>query len=472
MTKKHNIQKKTFEISYDNPENALVFQQEISQLIKQKLARLTEDILDEFAPKDVIFRINALEIDLGKVQYKQMENDISHKFKYALRDAIQKASIEAKTKTSINAEFIIPNFALIDVFLLYLTSGILPWWAESSLAEITGQTQDKIEKIEDILKILLKKSPDLLKEIYLSNANNKKIIKRSIAQFSDKSIFAIFRLFLATQETFVKTIYTQIVGIQQKTIALNIDFFALRKTFFETIFSEILLGNPFNPEGQKQIVEKILFALAFVNKTSTYKFWEAVYESSQKKRLNQVLEEVIQENYQIYQKKKFETIWQDSDSLETFTKSTQVLKTFSEESVKEILTQIYPNEAKAIWQFIAQLLKYLPQKIAINNLQKLNKEILEFILEYLWQQQRRSFLNLEELFLVILENVLEIYAKKTDKEKIIVEMAREISTFTEKSEEILAFRAAKSDKPNANAKLTKKLSPPDNVFTERMLSAW
>lgn len=442
MTKKskHSIQQETFEISYDNSENALIFQQEISKIIKQKLSRLTDEVFDEVAPKDIILRIDSLEIDLGTVQYKQMENDIYYKFKYALHNALQDALIEAQIKKGQNAEFIIPEFALIDVFLLYLQTGVLPWWVESSLAEMSKDQQEKIDEIEDILEILLAKNPDLLKGLYVENRHNKKIIRRTITQFSDKSIINIFRLFAYLKITFIQSIYTEIQSLNQKSLDLNIDSPTLRKIFFEAVFSEILQDNRLSPTGQKQLSEKIMLMIASVLKKPLEEFWRIMFKVSQKENLNQVLQELIEENYKFYEQKDIESFWQESESLEIFKTQSEIFKTFSEEKMLDILSQIYPKEEKAIREFVQNLLQYLPQKISIDNLNKLRREIWEQIIEYLWQQQTKSFLDLEELFLTSLESIIGIYAQNKDKEKLIVEMAQGMPVFEKKSEEILEKR--------------------------------
>lgn len=428
----HHIQKLSFEISYDNAENALIFQQEISTLIKQKLSKLVEETFDKIALKDAILRINTLEIDLGQISYEQMKEKIPRKFQQILRDLIQKILVDAKIYNDTNAELIVPQFALVDVLLLYLQTGVLPWWIESSLA---GRKEEKIKGIEDIFKILLKEKPALLKEMYLTNVQDTKVLKRSIAQFSDTSIFALVTLFV--NSNFIRLLYTQIIRLNQKITDLGIDSVILRKVFFETVFKEILARNMLNPEGQKQIVEKVLFALIFTSKLPTSKFWEVSYNLIQEDNFDTVLKNVIVQYYEDTQVKDGIYFWQEGKDVLDFKENTAVFRDFSETKMVDVLEKIYPKEARIIQKFVAEFLKYYPKEVIISNLQP---QIWEFIIDYLWQQQTHSFLDLDKLFLASLENILERFVAKADREKFIIQIAQKMSVFTMVSEEILAQR--------------------------------
>ncbi len=97
MTNRHLIGKQVFEMELSSSENAYAFQQKVSNILKHKMLPLLEKLFDGFVNDNEVLRIDYLEIELGTIDPKNLNNLMGLVLKSlesALREKVQRSPSE------------------------------------------------------------------------------------------------------------------------------------------------------------------------------------------------------------------------------------------------------------------------------------------------------------------------------------------------------------------------------------------
>lgn len=137
---RHIINKQILEIHLPEEEDVHTMQADISQLYREKLVPIINELCDRYSAGGKQVKIEKLNIDLGDVELEDIETVFAQKFAEAIAD--QEAQIisvpgdPAKTKEAVSQQT--PLHALS----YYLMTGSLPWWAASGTKAYLNQLLD------------------------------------------------------------------------------------------------------------------------------------------------------------------------------------------------------------------------------------------------------------------------------------------------------------------------------------------
>ena len=105
------------------------------------MTTLIDKTFTKVAPKDIIIRFKKIELDLGDVWFNDLDLDLPYLLETKLTKLLEEKIIGARylrSKNNPDVEVIVPYMAALEVLLLYLKTGILPWWVESTIAKFEG----------------------------------------------------------------------------------------------------------------------------------------------------------------------------------------------------------------------------------------------------------------------------------------------------------------------------------------------
>jgi hypothetical protein len=154
----HIIRNLSLEIDFDSPEDAFGLQNWIAEIFHERLQPALEKLLDEMAGENYLIKLDKLEIDCGKIQEKNWEQDwvesILNKIKMELSEAPKKKQDNASSSDNASR-----------IFLYFLEIGYFPWDNRfGSNRELENQIIADDQLIKKLAKII-RKSPDAAKRL-------------------------------------------------------------------------------------------------------------------------------------------------------------------------------------------------------------------------------------------------------------------------------------------------------------------
>ncbi|MCP4694352.1 MAG: hypothetical protein GY859_40350 [Desulfobacterales bacterium] len=210
VMQRHVIEKQILELKLNSREDAFQIQNAVGALFRREVVPLIEAYCNQYSHADVIHRIDRLEIDIGKIDIRDLEKEFVEKVGSRLQEGLRKkigktdftpgppAPIRpTRTRTASNLELIAH----------FIRNGSLPWWAE----KFNGR------KLEKILARALDASPEAAKRLMIESVRNERWLKRLIYQFSDDVLLQITRLLSPGAHPFVRDYVRELKEILKKS---------------------------------------------------------------------------------------------------------------------------------------------------------------------------------------------------------------------------------------------------------------
>jgi hypothetical protein len=180
---KHIIARQILEVQVPSEKDAAMIRRKISTIYKRKIVPLIESCCDQYGSPEKTYRIDRIELDLGKIDINKFEEQFSHKtaqeFKKTLAKKIQ--AVNAKSPKEPEKKKKASDAELLEHFI---KTGAFPWWAKAEK-----------KTPEHYLQSLIKSNPEQLKTIIAKSFSNKSWFKRLVYQFSDKALVPTAALF-------------------------------------------------------------------------------------------------------------------------------------------------------------------------------------------------------------------------------------------------------------------------------------
>jgi hypothetical protein len=136
----HVVNSLNFEIKVATKSSFAVVSKEISELVRQNLGDLIDEIFSEIYPEHHLLVINKLEIDLGNLRIDQLRGDLTQRFKSqftaAFKEHLKSTSVQISSSDEI-------PFLILDG---YIRSGVRPQWLQAREANFHQHLVRAFEK--------------------------------------------------------------------------------------------------------------------------------------------------------------------------------------------------------------------------------------------------------------------------------------------------------------------------------------
>jgi hypothetical protein len=240
MTKgnQHTIGTIEYELRVNNEKKAVKIQEEISELSRNKIPGILEDLFDQIDHEGKYIVIDRIELDLGKFDFQDFKLNFSSVLQKSLSQKL--ASLQAG-KQEITSDQ--PNhykeendFHILEFFL---KTGKLPWYAEGSNPDFSAIVKKLIRKKEPaFINLVLSQARNLNFQKRISALVPENYYKEFIALFTDRPVWkddstlklmlALFRIFPfadAGLSLFRQLLFQSIIEtLVSKEIHSNFDF--------------------------------------------------------------------------------------------------------------------------------------------------------------------------------------------------------------------------------------------------------
>ncbi|SFA98807.1 hypothetical protein SAMN04515620_11121 [Collimonas sp. OK607] len=127
MSTRHRIGELLFDIAFASPTLEMTQADALRALVVDKLLPVMDQVFDECAGGDVVWQIDALEIDVGNVNETEFASALATNLRIVLGKALQGDDAGASMARGIPR-----SRADVDMLLAFLDNGILPWQLEGS----------------------------------------------------------------------------------------------------------------------------------------------------------------------------------------------------------------------------------------------------------------------------------------------------------------------------------------------------
>ena len=233
---RHVIKRQTVEINIDKNMDAWAWQQQISSMISKRVIPLIDRYCSELSSANHIYRIEQLELDLGKLDTDNFESDFTKKFAEALHlglvEQINRLESDARSQHSSSAVD-----SHLELFSLFVQRGLLPWWADFQKSQLP----------ENSLDYLLREAPDALRRLLTELVRDSLALQRLIGYFDDSRLLAIVELALPTLADSPVLLCKTLLAVNKNMAQLSgLTSSHCREQLWQAIFRITVLSNPSN----------------------------------------------------------------------------------------------------------------------------------------------------------------------------------------------------------------------------------
>ncbi|MCU0447426.1 MAG: contractile injection system tape measure protein [Microscillaceae bacterium] len=262
----HRILHPVFEFELNYSENQLPkTEQRLKNTIYQLLLPVLDEVLTEFAQSTYLLKINQLELDLGKIQLNDLENEAPYRLRSRLRERLTELIISQQYQLPNAPEIITYEQNAFESLNFFLETGRSAWWANA-------------QTYQELFAELAQIAPQALDELWQNNAQSNNFVKRLIYQMpenqllnwllrgqNEKIIFIqkIIYQFYEFNQTFWQiptpafklTLWRAIIEYLLKKPTLSSA--TVKQTFKQTILQKIIAIHQLNWKSfQKQLLAK------------------------------------------------------------------------------------------------------------------------------------------------------------------------------------------------------------------------
>lgn len=251
----HIIRRYTFDVQFSAKGKAVALQDSISSLFRRRLTGDMDDLLQQLLPDDMVAVLDTLELDLGTIQYKDVETQLPLK----LLDALEKALtgiLRTGTPGSqhqLSGKVIVKSGSerLGELLEYYLLSGAMPWWAT---ATERGQPNQAIFQLGT-------NAPALLAALIRKLGQLQYVRKRIAWQFSITAIQQLVTVLEPAEAVFIFEYSREVLHIQQRQQVLQTESKRLERAVWLFVLTYLLTEGGSN-FSRRQFVRSHLTQMA------------------------------------------------------------------------------------------------------------------------------------------------------------------------------------------------------------------
>ena len=205
MENRHIIEQTVCDIAFGSEDEAFEQQADLGSFVTGRLLQVVDEVFTAMSVADKVFRIDALEIDLGTVAYNGFHEEMERRLRERLTAILQQKlpSLQA-ARTPHAPEGVMTRQRLeLEQLAYFLVHGRMPWHADLG----SGQT------IEQILQRVMWSTGTQFKIWLQRLAHRDTVISRLVSQFPDAIRRDIVRLLAPSQARVLTAIVDDVRSI-------------------------------------------------------------------------------------------------------------------------------------------------------------------------------------------------------------------------------------------------------------------
>lgn len=242
MANNHLIGKKVIQVEVNASEDTYALQQKLSEMVWKNLAPELSDLFNRYAGEDEVLRLDKVEIDLGEINLKGLDDDtIIREIIQLLEAELKQHTVEISSTNSRNSKgFAKPKVGqsttnyMFQLWLNWLEKGVLPAYA----------LKPENNWMPQVLQTLASEHQAIsrLKERLLKSEN---AMQRLILQHTEEDLKSIVELYTGFPQKelllFMKELRMSLKQETKTLSVLKINFRELEKKNWEIVFRKVIL---------------------------------------------------------------------------------------------------------------------------------------------------------------------------------------------------------------------------------------
>ncbi|VXB08705.1 conserved hypothetical protein [Flavobacterium sp. 9AF] len=201
----HMISKLQWQNSFDQKEKAMELQQRVSQWSNTKMQQEITRVFDSICPNSQTWKIPMLALDLGKIDYDNLEEDLTLKLTQQLQNQLFDI-ITNKEKGKNSIEISDTSVSQINILRHYFLTGLMSWNFKDS--------DHSINKI--LAKQFKKNKQQVIEMLYSVGILDEKVRKRMAWQLHESNIIKIIEGLERSNHTQIISFSKELTQIQQQ----------------------------------------------------------------------------------------------------------------------------------------------------------------------------------------------------------------------------------------------------------------
>jgi hypothetical protein len=203
---KHIIKRQIIELKIQGTAEAQQLQVEVSRIYRQRIVPLIDKYCTEFSQPDHIHRIELLEVDLGYLDPRHLEEQLVAKLSPALRQALanllgQQEQTAARQGSSLKA------MSQLELFAFFARTGSLPWWADTSQPRL----------LDECLQHLIHTAPEPLRRLMQHLIREQRPLRRLVYHYADELLARLSGVLAPSLQPSLARDPQELIVVLQKT---------------------------------------------------------------------------------------------------------------------------------------------------------------------------------------------------------------------------------------------------------------
>ena len=203
----HVIKRQLLEVTVQEAASAFGLQERLSRLAHSRLIPLIAGHCSALSSPDVIHRIDSLELDLGELPLKDLEEELIKKFDAEFPRKLQ----EAIGHHSAGRTQEIRMAAYLELFSCFIQSGTFPWWADTTETGL----------LEKSVLWLSVHAPEEFKPFVAQFLTQENYRKRLIQHLSNDALVALAELYSPALGLFAARVFEDLRTVFLSAQGLN-----------------------------------------------------------------------------------------------------------------------------------------------------------------------------------------------------------------------------------------------------------
>lgn len=202
---RHLISRLTWDTAFDHKMQAIMLQERLSDWSHFHMQRELSAVFDKFCPPEQTWRIQSLELDLGTIDFENMESELPAKLRQQLNEKLTELILYSHQRGR-ELEILDEKRSHVQLIRYFLWHGMLPW---------NYQAADG--SVNQILTMQLQNNPEeLLVMLKESGFNAEQVRRRMAWQFNEPNMIKVIEGFEPNVGGQIIVFSNELTKIQQK----------------------------------------------------------------------------------------------------------------------------------------------------------------------------------------------------------------------------------------------------------------
>ncbi|MBL7726312.1 MAG: hypothetical protein JNM68_01450, partial [Dinghuibacter sp.] len=203
---KHIISRLRWNTVFNSKEQANELQNRLSNWSRQVFEREIPYLLNQFCAEGKLWTIHQLELDLGEIDYDELETSLLKKLKQQLYEALYRLTVNNPTSGENTIQVMDEQVSGIRMLSGFLLHGVIPWQYAAGVKDINQVMHDELAQHADAVM-------NMLHEI----ATNRREVRRRMAwQVSEPNIVTIIQQLEPANSNVIVEFANNLALVQEK----------------------------------------------------------------------------------------------------------------------------------------------------------------------------------------------------------------------------------------------------------------